>query len=364
MAATMQNYARSTFLSDIITVPAFTQYVKEAIFERSLFVQSGAVVRNSALDARSGGVKVEVPTWKPLNPTETVIKSDATWGGDGTTTGYLDPKKIEAGKQTMPILHRGWAMAADDLSRLGAGTDPMAAIRSYTADAINKQKETALLSQLSGLYIGGSAPLAALTTDVADASAGDGAAANFLTAGSAIAARSTLGERSSSLSIIIMHSAMYHYLLQAGMLTFSSEALSTGTEIKWGGGGIGLQQRDVAFFAGMRIIVTDNIQPVAGGTTGALNKYPVYMCSEGAIAEGVQQELLIQADRNILSLQDVMAVSMHYGYHLQGTGYKGADNPANSVLATNGSWELIFTDARNIEMVCLLCNSPFGGKYT
>ena len=91
MAATMQNYARSTFLSDIITVPAFTQYVKEAIFERSLFVQSGAVVRNSALDARSGGVKVEVPTWKPLNPTETVIKSDATWGGDGTNTGLHPP---------------------------------------------------------------------------------------------------------------------------------------------------------------------------------------------------------------------------------------------------------------------------------
>ena len=63
-----------------------------------------------------GGVKVEVPTWKPLNPTETVIKSNATWGGDGTNTGFLDPKKIEAGKQVMPILHRGWAMAADDLS--------------------------------------------------------------------------------------------------------------------------------------------------------------------------------------------------------------------------------------------------------
>ena len=218
-------------------------------------------------------------------------------------------------------------------------------------------------SQLSGLYIGAGAPLANLTTDVADAAAGDGAAENFLTAASAIAARSTLGERSSELSIIIMHSACYHYLLQAGMLTFSSEALSTGSEIKWGGGGIGLTQRDVAFFAGMRIIVTDNIQPVGGGTTGALNKYPVYMCAEGAIGEGIQQELKIEADRNILSLQDVMAVSMHYGYHLQGTGYKGADNPTNTLLSTSASWELVFTDVRNIEMVCLLCNSPFGGKY-
>lgn len=363
MAATMQNYARSTFLSDIITVPAFTQYVSEAIYERSLFVQSGAVVRNSALDARSGGVKVEVPTWKPLNPTETVIESNATWGGDGTTTGYLDPKKIEAGKQVMPILHRGWAMAADDLSRLGSGSDPMAAIRAYTADAINKQKEIALLSQLRGLYGGGAAPLAALTADVAEATATDPTAANYLTSASAIAARATLGERSSSLAIIIMHSAMYHYLLQAGMLQFSSDSLSTGNEIEWGGGGIGLRSADVAYFAGMRIIVTDNIQPVAGGTTGAPNKYPVYMCSEGAIAEGVQQELKIEADRNILSLQDVMAVSMHYGYHLQGTAYGGADNPTNAVLATNGSWSLAFTDARNIEMVCLYCNSPYGGVY-
>ena len=71
-----------------------------------------------------------------------------------------------------------------------------------------------------------------------------------------------------------MHSAMYHYLLQAGMLTFSSETLSTGEEIKWGGGGIGLTTRDVAYFAGMRIIVTDNIEPVAGGTTGAPEQVP------------------------------------------------------------------------------------------
>ena len=107
MAATMQNYARSTFLSDIITVPAFTQYVKEAIFERSLFVQSGAVVRNSALDARSGGVKVEVPTWKPLNPTETVIESTRL-GAATAPTPVPRSQKDRAGKQVMPILHRGW----------------------------------------------------------------------------------------------------------------------------------------------------------------------------------------------------------------------------------------------------------------
>ena len=114
---------------------------------------------------------MEVPVRKPLpiNPTETVIESNATWGGDGTTTGYLDPKKIEAGKQVMPILHRGWAMAADDLSQMGSGTDPMAAIRSYTAmQSTSRKKHHSVEPAATGLYIGG-APLWQRDIGVADA---------------------------------------------------------------------------------------------------------------------------------------------------------------------------------------------------
>ena len=61
MAAPFQNYTGGTFLSDIVTRPEFLSYVAEAIYERSAMLRSGAVVRNAALDARAGGVKVEVP---------------------------------------------------------------------------------------------------------------------------------------------------------------------------------------------------------------------------------------------------------------------------------------------------------------
>jgi hypothetical protein len=57
-----------TFLSDIVTRPEFLSYVAEAIYEQSAMLRSGAVVRDAALDARAGGVKVEVPTWKPISP--------------------------------------------------------------------------------------------------------------------------------------------------------------------------------------------------------------------------------------------------------------------------------------------------------
>ena len=159
--------------------------------------------------------------------------------------------------------------------------------------------------------------------------------ANYLTAASAIAAKSKLGERADRLSVIIMHSSSYFYLTQVGMLTFSSDSLSSGTDIKWGGGGVGITNDQIAYFAGMRVIVDDNIKGVNGASATATHalKYPVYLLAQGAIAEGVQQELRIEADRNILSKQDVISVDYHYGYHAFGSNYSGADNPTNAVLA-------------------------------
>ena len=359
MAAPFQNYSGGTFLSDIVTRPEFLAYVAEAIYEQSAMLRSGGVVRNSALDARAGGVKVEVPTWKPISPTEERIESNATWGTSGA--GYLTPQKISAGKQVAPILHRGFSYAVDDLSRLGSGADPMGQIRNYLADAINKLKMATMLSQLDGLF---TTAFKALETDVsADVAPGSLTAANYLSAASAIAAKAKLGERADRLSIIVMHSSSYFYLQQVGMLTFSSDSLSSGKDIKWGGGGVGITNDQIAYFAGMRVIVDDNIKGVdgAGGTSGNALKYPVYLMAQGAVAEGVQQELRIEADRNILSKQDVISVDYHYGYHAFGSSYGGADNPSNTVLGTAASWSNIYTDIRNFDVVRLFVNSPFGG---
>ena len=65
MAAPYQNYTGGTFLGDLVTRPEFLGYVQEDIYNSCKFVQSGALVRNSALDAKAGGVKVQVPFFKP-----------------------------------------------------------------------------------------------------------------------------------------------------------------------------------------------------------------------------------------------------------------------------------------------------------
>ena len=61
MAATFQNYSGGTFLGGLVTRPEFLAYTQEAIYENCKFIQSGVMARNSALDAKAGGVKVTVP---------------------------------------------------------------------------------------------------------------------------------------------------------------------------------------------------------------------------------------------------------------------------------------------------------------
>ena len=356
IAAPYQNYSGGTFLSDLVTRPEFLGYISEEIFERCPFIQSGAMVRNNALDCRAGGVRVRVPFFQPISPTEEVIESNNTWGTSGA--GYLTPQKITADEQIMTILHRGFSYAVDDLSALGSGSDPMAAIRSYLTRAILKLRTSTLLAQLEGLFG------TALDNNVLDKCSGsvvpgDG---NFLTAQVFAEARAKLGERGGDITAVAMHSSVYYYLVQVGALTFSSDSLTSGGAIQWGGGGINLRNDDVAYFMGARVIVDDMLEPLNEGTSGEYPCFPVYAFGGGVINEGVQQELRTEVDRNILSKQDVMSLDYHYGMHIMGTSWKASgDNPPNTGatgLVTPGNWKLCYQTSKLVPIVQIHVNTP------
>ncbi len=349
MAAPYQNYTGGTFLSDLVTRPEFLGYVQEDIYNACKWVQSGAVVRNSALDARAGGVKVQVPFFKPIAPTEERITSANNWGTSGA--GYLTQQKVTAADQVMPIIHRGFSYAVDDLSQLGTGSDPMGAIRNQISQAINKLRTSTLINQLDGIF-------GAVTGNATDVS-GNAATTqvNYLTLSNVIKAKNLLGERANELSTIAMHSDVYAYLQEVGALQFSANNLASGTAISWGGGGLGVSSTQVATFMGLQVIVDDLIAPTLNA--GGSDQYPVYLLGSGAMNEGVQQELRVESDRNILSKQDVISVDYHYGFHLGGTKYGGADNPTNANLSTAGNWTLAYTERKMVDAVKLTVNTPF-----
>ena len=353
MAAPFQNYSGGVLLADIVKRNNLSTYVSEAIKERSLFIKSGAVVRNALLDSRQGGTRIQVPEFNPVSPTEEIMDGTATWGtGSG---GYLTPQKIGTGTQIATICHRGFAYAVDDIAVLAAGEDPMLHIRNQLADAINKLNSARLFSQLAGLF--GTA-LAGNSLDKGKAAASGATEVNFLSASMVAEARSKLGERGEELDTLIVHPSVAYYLYQVGMLTFSTSALAATGAVTWGGGGVGIGAREVGEFAGMRVVTDSAVNTVAPGTGGHQREFYCYLTKGGTILEGVQQDLRIEADRNVLSKQDVLSVDYHSTYHVMGTKYDHAgDNPTNAHLATANRWAATY-DIDLIPMVQLTVNSP------
>ena len=353
MAAPFQNYSGGVLLADIVKRNNLSTYVSEAIKERSLFIKSGAVVRNALLDSREGGTRIQVPEFNPVSPTEEIMDGTATWGT--SSAGYLTPQKIGTGTQIATICHRGFAYAVDDVAVLAAGEDPMLHIRNQLADAINKLNSARLYNQLAGLF--GTA-LSGHSLDKAVGATSGQAEANFLTAANVAEARSVLGERGDELDILVVHPSVAYYLYQVGMLTFSTSALSASGAVTWGGGGVGVGAREVGEFAGCRVIVDSQVNINDPTSTGNRQEFRCYMMKSGTILEGVQQDLRIEADRNVLSKQDVLSVDYHSTYHVMGTKWgNAADNPTNAVLATSGNWSATY-DIDLIPMVQLTVNSP------
>jgi hypothetical protein len=363
MSASNSNFG-GTFLSNLVTRPEFLQYTAEGIFEQSKWVQSGVIQRNAALDARAGGTRVRVPFFDPIAPTETQILSTSSWNGG---LGYLTAQNVTADEQIMTLLHRGFAYAADDLSKLGSGADPLAHVRNQLTAAINKLKTATLAAQLLGLFggISGAGVLGPNQTNKTFAGVpGSMTEANFLNVANVVAAKAVLGERGDNLDSIAMHSNVAYYLQQIGMLTFSTSALSAGGAVVWGGGGVGVTQTEVATFAGLRVVIDDQLVALTGGTSTHAKKYPVYLFQSGVVSEGIQQDLRLAADRNILSMQDILAVDYHYGYHVTGTKWNVAgDNPTNAAttgnLADTASWSLVYSTTKQVPIARLLVNTPF-----
>ena len=149
--------------------------------------------------------------------------------------------------------------------------------------------------------------------------------------------------------------------MQVGALTFSTSSLATGGEIVWGGGGVGLNSVEVAYFMGLRVIQDDMLAPTVNA--GGADQYPVYLMGPGSVAEGVQQELRTEADRNILSMQDVLQWNYHHGFHVFGTSWAGTgDNPTNAELETDTNWSMVYQTSKLVPVVKLLVNTPFAGN--
>ena len=345
----------STFAGDLgalVSRKSFGTAVVERIFNSWGWINSGAMVRNRAIDFTTGS-QIEMPMVRPFNAQKEYVQSNTTWGA--STKGHLTVQKINADSAFMPVQQLAYAGGADDLSEWMSGIDPIAVMASFIAENAQKHAQESALALFDALFNTGGVLATTHTLDVSTTPTPT--EANFLTAAVCMRAKSLLGERGQNLNIIAMHSAVANYLATVGMLTFSTSALATGGTIAWGGGGVGINSTQIAQFAGMTVVVDDTLAPTG---TGVTKKYPVYMMSGGAISMGVRNGMRVRYDTNILSFQNVIAVDWSAAIGIPGVSWKGtATFPTDADLATPGNWESKLTDTKSVGLVKIVVNNPW-----
>ena len=303
---------------DVVVPEIFSAYIEEQTTLRNAFISSGVVAPMAELNATEGGDFVSIPNWVANLEGAAEVLTDST---------SLTPGKITADKQRAVILHRGRAFGSRDLARLGAGSDPLAAIGNKAAAYIANEQQKDLLAAVRGGFATALSGLAVYT------------AAPVVTPQMAADARAKLGDQGEKLSVVAMNSSAYYKLVADKAIEYVApgDLLGVTSTISLSGA-----------FGDVRIPTLMNMRVLVSDDLGANE---VYFFQPGAIASGVQAGLQTETDRDILAKASYISFDWHNVYHPIGLAYVGTGvNPDQAALATGANWEQVFT-TKNIGIV-------------
>ncbi len=334
----------ATLRSDLIIPEVFTPYLIEATTQTDSFLQSGVVQPLAELNLSSerGGDFVKIPFYKANLTGDFEVLTDST---------SLTPAKITADNQIAAVLHRGRAFSSRDLAALavGGGLDPMAAIAQKMAAYVNNQKQKDLYSCLTGAFgsINANDSNSALFSLTIDSESGDTPTA--LSPRHVARAKALLGDQGEKLTAMAVHSNVYYDLLERNAIDrIYDDGGNADTAAASGSTARAFDQPSFGSFMGLRVIVSDDI-PTTG--SGASTEYSTFFFTQGAVVTGEQAPIRTQTDRDILALEEAMAVDLHYIYHPVGLKYAVSTvNPNRTVLETVASWSKVY-ETKNIGIV-------------
>lgn len=342
----------ATLRSDVIIPEIFTPYVIEQTTLRDAFLASGVVQPMAELNATEGGDFINVPFWKANLSGDFEVLTDST---------SLTPGKIQAGKQTGVILHRGRAFESRDLAALAAGSDPMAAIGAKIADYVAHQRQKDLLACLAGVFGAVEANVGAPFVELSiDGLAGD--TPTNLSPRHVAEARSLLGDQGDKLAAVAMHSKVYYDLVERKAIDYVTAAdvrVTPDTSMPDAFAGSianAYGNPSVPTYMGLRVIVSDDVQSNGSAPN---TEFATYFFTQGAIASGEQMAMQTETDRDILAKSDAMSIDLHYCYHPVGARWKvTTTNPNRTQLATITNWEKVY-ETKNIGIVRATVTSSF-----
>lgn len=268
-------------LSDVIDVEVYQDLPSVASPEKTAFFQSGIVVSSPDLNAyaNSPSTTGELPFWKDIDATEEPNYSD-----DSDT--LATPSKVTQGSQKYRVayLNKGWT-SKDLVNELTMGDEALQHVRNRVDTYWMRQWQRRLISAAQGILADNVANDAGDMVYTAYSDIASPLAANkFSLANFNKSIIGTMGDAFESLSVVAMHSAVYHTMVD------NNEA----EDVRDSEGNLLYRA-----YKGLRIVIDDGL-PVTTGVNS--DKYLVILFGAGAFAYGEgSPSVPMEVDRDVKS---------------------------------------------------------------
>jgi len=339
-----------TQIADVIVPSIFTSYVQQETETKSRLIASGAVARDSAIDAllAGGGLTFNVPSWRDLDDDAARVSTDSVPVEYTGGTAAPDPKKIDTDQETAVRLNRNQSWATARLAAALAGADPAAAIANRVARYWIRQQQLAFVATMNGVFADNDAAPGGtehtrydLTNDISGsayvAGVTDFSAEAFLDAAL------TMGDSQEDLTMVMMHSVVYNRAQKNNLIDFIPDASG---------------QVNIPTFLGREVIVDDGVPK-----TGAV--YDTWLFGPGAVRLGVGTPSVPTEVHRLPGAgngggADTLYSRVEWCFHPTGHKYAGSapnggpDNTTSSnMLANASSWQRVYPERKQIKIARL-----------
>jgi len=278
----------NTAIADIINPEVLGDQIAAKFPDMLVFGNSSLVQTDGDFPLGAPGTQFKMPFWKRVG-----AFADLT---EGTA---MTPGKITSGSEFATVLRGGAAFEVLDTAELVSKADPVGEV----ADQIARR---------AAEYIDAKLVLKAnLTPNTFDQSVGatkTNANGTWDQNVIPVACTSTLGDNFGKLmqggAALICHSKVYGDLLQTAAI-----------QNQYQFGGDVLQKGVIPTVMGLPIMISDL---VTTATQSAKTLYTSYIVGPAALALFYQRQVMVEFDRDILLLADIISSNVHFAPHLWG----------------------------------------------
>jgi len=278
-----------TQIADIINPEVLGDQISAKFPDQLVFGNTNLVLTDSEFPIGSPGTQFKIPSWKRIPAF-----------GALTENTPMTPGKIQSYSEFATVQRAGAAFEVLDTAELVSKADPVAEIADQISRRAAEYIDAALVTELEHTPNTFDQTNATVQTNSTNGGQMD---QNAL----AKAVTSTLGDNFGKVmqgGALIVHSKVYNDLISLSAIQnqyqFGGDVMRTGM---------------LPMVMGLPVLISDR---VTVGSQSSKGLYHSYIVGPGALGLFYQRQVMVEFDRDILNMADIVASNVHFAAHLWG----------------------------------------------